>query len=143
MILQLQNNWCIVGLLCISFVGCSSVSDYRRAQILDSRLYGFSHAIRWAEFEKAQEYISMRKGQPKKLDLDYLKNIKVTKYQLLKQYAHKQTEAEIPETTTIYDIEYYFSSSNKIRYLRYEQLWWYDKVLDNWFLDSDLPQFVE
>ena len=122
--------------------GCGSVRDFRRSQIYDSRIFAFEQAIRWGEFEKAQAFVNMRKGKPKKLDLDYLSNIKVAKFKKIKEKQLLQDENEIvSEMHSVYEIEYYVVSVNVVKAFRYEQIWWYNPELDTWFGDNELPGF--
>lgn len=122
--------------------GCGQVRDFRRGNIFEARFEAYSAAIRWGEFEKAATFIKMREGKPRKPDLDYLKTIRVTRYELIEEKTpHKDEELGIIEAYMANNVEYYFVNSGRVKNFRYEQLWWYDVEADNWFMDGDLPDF--
>jgi len=141
--LKQQKHCCLLCLLCIGLVGCSSLLDFKQGNDFGSRVYSFSQAIRWSNFEKAQEYVRKREGHVQNPDFDYLKNIKVTKY----QSTNKRPEESFKEVTSniilVYEIEYFIKDTYKIKQLSYEQIWWYDTEAGNWFLNSDLPKFEQ
>ena len=143
MILKQLKIWLILQLMFTFMLqGCLGVTEFRRGNIYDSRVFAFLQDIRWGEYEKAQSFINMREGKPRKLNLEYLKNIRVTKLDKIKEmHTQKDEEEVISEMKSVYEIEYYVVSVNVVKTLRYEQLWWYDAELDTWFLDNDLPDF--
>ena len=142
--MQRQKHWCLLCLFCIGLVGCSFI-DFRRGNDFGSRVRSFSQAIRWSEFEKAQGYVRKRKreGHVQNPDFDYLKNIKVTKYQSTNKRPAESFEELTSDIILVYEIDYFIKDSYKIKQLSYEQLWWYDTEAGNWFLDSDLPKFEQ
>ena len=141
MILQRQKNWCLLCLLCLVFVGCSSVTDFNLGNKFESRVRLFSQAIRWSEFEKAQGYIRMRDDHPQNQYIDYKDKIKVTKYQTTNKSPQEHYDEQSSDIILVYEIDYFNENNYKIKHLRYEQVWWYDNSARNWFLDSDLPKF--
>ncbi len=141
MILQRLKNGCFLFLLCIALVGCYSIVDFNRGNKFEARVRNFSQAIRWSEFEIAMGYIRMRKNHPQELDLDFLNRIKVTKYQTTNKSPEENFDEQTSDIILVYEIDYYVDNSYKIKHLRYEQLWWYDDSVGNWYLDSDLPKF--
>ena len=142
-VLQRQKNWCLLCLLCIGLVGCSSFIDFRRSNDFGYRIGSYSQAIRWSEFEKAQGYVRMREGEVQIPDFDYLKNIKVTNYQSTNKRPAESFEELTSDIILVYEIDYFIKDSYKIKQLSYEQLWWYDIEAGNWFLDSGLPKFEQ
>jgi hypothetical protein len=137
-------KFCLPLLLVILVLlqGCASTIEFRRGNIYESRDFACYQAIRWGEFEKAQTFINMREGKPKALNLEFLKQIRVTKLRKINEEKTQVDEDEIvSEITSNYEIEYYFVSNNLIKTLRYQQVWWFDKETDIWFLDSNLPDF--
>jgi len=128
-------------LLTVILSACASVTEFRRGNIYEARVYQFSHDLRWGDYEKAYAYIKMRDRPPKPLDLDYLKQIRVTRYELIKEMPLASDEKGATEIQSLYEVDFYHRSNNIVKNFRYQQVWWYDKTLDNWFLDTDLPDF--
>ncbi|MCK5120961.1 MAG: hypothetical protein KAQ91_03215 [Methylococcales bacterium] len=136
-----QQRCYLFFLLCIGLVGCSSTIDFRGRNKFEPRIKAFAYAIRWSQFEDAQGFIRMRNNRPQQQSLDYLKQIKVTKYQPLKEARQENTDQQTPEILSTYTIDYYHKENYKMKHQSYQQLWWYDDTVGAWFLDSDLPKF--
>lgn len=121
---------------------CGSVSNFRRGNIYDSRVFAFEQAIRWGDYEKADSFVNRRTEEPKTLDLAYLEKIKVTKFRKIKETRAKMDiDDEVVEIHSVYDVEFYVDSINVLKTFRYPSVWWYHPERDTWFLDSDLPDF--
>lgn len=138
--MQQQRGYLFV-LLCVCLAGCSSTIDYRGRNKFEPRIKAFAHAIRWSQFEEAQTFIRKRDNRQPLHNLDYLKQVKVTKYEPLKEARQKNTDQQTLEILSTYTIDYYHKENYKIKHQHYQQLWWYDDTVKAWFLDSDLPQF--
>ncbi len=139
--MQRQKNWCLFCLLCIGLVGCSWLTDINREHKFETRTRLFSQAIRWSEFERAQEYIRTRDNRPLNPDLAYLNQIKITKYQNTNIVPQENLDAQNLDRILVYEIDYFVKDNYKMKHQRYEQLWWYDESAETWFLDSGLPRF--
>jgi len=120
---------------------CASLTEYRRKNLYEARVSRFSHDLRWGDYEKAATYIKMRDKQPKTLDLDYLKQIRITRYDLISEKPLASDEKVPTEIQSVYAVDFYDSSNNIVQTFRYQQVWWFDETLDNWFLDTNLPDF--
>ncbi|NOR69560.1 MAG: hypothetical protein GQ532_07670 [Methylomarinum sp.] len=136
-----QQRCYLFFLLCIGLVGCSSTIDYRGRNKFEPRIKAFAHTIRWSQFDDAQGFIRKRNNQIPNQDLDYLEQIKVTKYEPLAEQSQIVSDEQTLEKTTTYKIDFYHKANYKIKSQQYEQLWWYDDTVGAWFLDSDLPTF--
>ena len=141
LILQRQKNWCLLCLLCIGLVGCSWFTEMNRNHKFETRERLFSQAIRWSEFERAQEFIRTRNNRPQNPDFAYLNQIKVTKYQNTNIAPQENFDEQNLDIILVYEIDYFVKDSYKMKHQRYKQLWWYDESVENWFLDTDLPKF--
>ena len=141
--MQRQINWCLLCLLCISIVGCARLTTYNRGTKFENRVRLYSQAVRWSEFERAQGFIRMRKGHAQNQDLDAFNNIKVTKYQSTNKTPKENFDEQTSDIILVYEIDYFVEDNYKMKHVRYEQLWWYDETVENWFLDSDLPRFEQ
>jgi hypothetical protein len=85
----------------------------------------------------------MREGVPRQLDLDYLKEIRVTRYDVVRQIAVGDDLKDPREMLIDVAIDYYHDSTLRVESIKYQQLWWHDEVAEQWFLDSDLPDFKQ
>lgn len=128
-------------LLCISLAGCSSMIDFKSENTFKPRIRAFSKAIRWSQFEKAQTFIRLRNNRLSNPDQDYLKQIKVTRYEPLSELTMENKDSQVMDKMAIYTLEFYHKGNLKIERLQYKQIWWYDETIGTWFLDSELPTF--
>ena len=117
------------------------MTDYVRGTKFEDRVRLYSQAIRWSEFERAAGFIRMREGHAQRQDLDFFNKIKVTKYQSTNKTPKQNFDEQTSDIILVYEIDYFIDDDYKMKHLRYEQLWWYDETVGNWFLDTDLPRF--
>ncbi|MDD5033205.1 MAG: hypothetical protein PHE55_00475 [Methylococcaceae bacterium] len=122
----------ILILLGMLLQACSS--DFNLMK-MEETLNGYGSAIRWGAFEKAVDYqIPSRRS---KLDLAWLKNIRVTSYDTL--YRKEAKGSNIFEQTV--EIRYYNDLQGVEKTITDRQLWHYDDEKDQWSLESELPHF--
>ncbi len=124
--------------------GCAKIQARKRADLFKSTLDTYSAMIRWGNYKQAGAYIKMRDGEPQQPDLQYLKQIHVTRYDIVEQVAivdDQEEDKEPAEISVTSEIDYYHDSDPRVKSLDYQQLWWYDDKLKKWFLDGDLPGF--
>lgn len=137
-----------MGLLLLFFIlaasGCAKIQATRRADQFKSTLDSYSALLRWGKYKQAGNYINMREGVPRQPDLQYLKHIHVTRYDVVQQIATVDNEEEGKGPTEIAvaaEIDFYHDNDLRVKNIDYQQLWWYDDKLEKWYLDGDLPDF--
>ena len=102
---------------------------------LEDILNNYAAAIRWGEFEKAQEFQPPSKR--KRLDLAWLKNIHISSYEVL--YKKDEQENHILEQKV--QIRYFIENTAVEKTFIDQQVWRYDEEHDSLTLQSDLPTF--
>jgi len=129
---------CLLSLTIAALVaGCGGYQTRKRAESLDEATTNFETLLRWGEFEDAGKYAISRKGEPEKLDLKFLKHIRVTSYEITDQaMASDQSEAAVTAVIGFYDDE-----SAVLHTMHNKQIWWYDADAQHWFMDSGFPDF--
>ena len=135
-----HQKYCLFVLFFISLSGCSSIG-FREKNKFEARIQAFAHSLRWSQFEEAQSFIRLRNKQSPDQNIEYLKQIKITKYEPLSEIARNVPNQESSEITSTYTIDYYHMDNYIIKHHKYEQAWWYDDTVGTWFLDSELPKF--
>ena len=129
--------------MALTVVACAKVAATKRSNQFQKILKDYNASIRWGYYEKASAFINMRDGVPRKLDLDYLKEIRVTRYDIIRQIAIGDDLKDPREIAIDVDVDYYHDSTLRVKSIKYQQLWWYDEVAGQWFLDADLPDFKQ
>lgn len=122
------------ALLAALLAACSS-GPIHMAKI-DSAVQLYAGAIRFGEFEKAQEFVSPAKRS--RLDLAWLKNVHVSSYDIV--YRKEPMEgSNIYEMTA--EIRYFVEPDFVEKTLTDRQLWRYEPEGQKMILESGLPDF--
>jgi hypothetical protein len=117
--------------------GCATVKDLTYKKKFDDASKVYGNAIRWSEFETAQQFLRTGGADATTANLLHLNEFKVTSYEV------KQTKPleDILQVRQEAEIKYYKKGSLIEKTLRDLQLWEYDKDRKKWFLISGLPDF--
>ena len=121
--------------------GCYNIGVSKRNNQFEKTSNSYRIYLRWGEYEKAAAFIKMRKGKPQELNKDYLKEIHITRYEIINEYISVDEEKFPNEIVVDVDIDFYPESSLTVKNFKYQQVWWYDVAEERWFLDGDLPDF--
>ena len=122
------------ALLGLILSSCFSSGTIHGAKI-DDTLNRYGGAIRWGEFERAQEFQVPSKRT--RLDLDWLRTIHVSSYEVI--YKKEDLGGNIREQTA--KIRYFIEGTGLEKTLLDRQLWRYDEDVGNLMLETDLPVF--
>ena len=126
-----------ISLLCVLvLVGCATYDRYQQEDRFEDITEAYGNSIRWGKFAVANG-IRAKKGGEEEPDFEYLKNIKVTSYEL------KAVNVSNDGNTVQQDVEikYYKIEQYREKTTIDRQLWKYDAVAEGWFLHSELPDF--
>lgn len=120
-----------------SLGGCATKKKNETLRTFDetTRLYG--RLLRWREFEGAVNMIRHQDESSVEVNLDELKDLRVTDYEIKKVVMGEDLKTAEVEA----DISYYFETTNTVKKLRDTQSWWYLEEATKWFLDDDFPAF--
>ncbi len=127
----------VVLLISVALWGCATVERSGRVDSLNRTVKGFAALMLWEDFTTAQTFIGVREGTPKEVDFDYLENIQVTDYDILRISLNEEKN----EATVSVSISYYHEYLNRVSTVKQKQVWWYDEVEEGWLMDGELPDF--
>lgn len=126
-----------ISLLVLTLVGCLTVTeikDFSKMNKFAPTAESYAKAIQWSDFEAASFFAKSLKSKP---DLDKLKNVKVTSYEV-KRITHQREQLKVLQTI---DLSYYIKDQLREKSLRYQEVWEYDEIDGSWYLTSGLPEF--
>jgi hypothetical protein len=126
-----------VSLLCVLvLIGCATYDKHKQQESFEDITEVYGKAIRWGKFEVANDFRD-NKGNEEKPDFEYLKNIKVTSYELKAVNVSHDGNAVQQDV----EIEYYKIDQFIEKTITDGQLWKYNEEEGRWFLHSELPDF--
>jgi hypothetical protein len=126
-----------VSLLCImALAGCAPYARQQQRDRFEDITEAYGNAIRWGKYEVANGFRFREEGDENP-DFGYLKNIKVTSYEL------KAVNVSNDGNTVLQDVEIeYYKVDRLVEKTTIDhQLWKYDREMERWFLHSPLPDF--
>lgn len=123
-------------LVAMLLAGCGSVKAIKSENDLSDRIRGFENALRWSEFELAEAFRS-RSARESPTELDALQGVRVVG--LTTRELGVDTVTGRASFST--ELQYYREDTHRVRTVRYGHYWDYDEELEQWFLDSPLPDF--
>jgi len=126
--------WIIVIL---GLLGCAHVKYEKDLERLSDRQKLFMKAIRWQSYNTAATVIRFRNQARRLASLDSLDSIKVTSYDLISSVANE--EDKTAEAQVLF--EYIQENTWRSHKLIHKQVWWLDGETNQWYLDSDMPNF--
>ena len=127
----------IIFLMVFSASGCVTNQPSKTVTQLNDQVKLYGKLIRWRGYEQAASMIKKRSGTPEPLDRDLLKEIRVTKYEVLQIKVNEDQD----EAVVVATISYYHERVNAVNTIEDVQVWWHDEEAGAWFLDGDLPRF--
>lgn len=128
----------VVGLApMLSLGGCGVMKEDRRADALEAATSGYRQSIRWGYYAAAVGFL--HPDQRAKVDMEALKNIRVTSYETV------QPAVIQPDNTAVelVEIEYVLNDRQQVKSLGDRQQWRYDTDKSSWWLMSGLPRFAQ
>jgi len=126
-----------IFLLIMMIAGCANLSSKHQMNMFDQISRAFRSAIRWSDFETANNFIKDSQTESNTPDFRKLKNIKVTLYEV-KQIIPVNGKSKVRQ---IVEINYFKLDEMIEKTLVYDQLWEYDAADKRWYLKGGLPDF--
>ena len=124
--------------ICILLIpGCATIREYEQQESFDKTADAYSVALRWGNFEVANGFRTQKADDQYTPDYAYLKNIRVTYYEL-KAVTVSSDSTMVQQTV---EIKYYHIDELVEKELYDLQLWKYDSEEKKWRLHSKLPDF--
>ena len=132
---MIKHLYIFILVVCLS--ACASTQTKNKVEGLEESVKNYNIALRWAEYLDAQKYHVSKDGAKQNIDLDYLKNIRITGYTIQSKVLNDDvTEALINTEINYYNVEY-----GTLKKLMNEQKWWYEPESKRWFVESEFPSF--
>lgn len=121
-------------LFSVVLLNTACVSTMGKMQKLDDALWAYEGAIRWNEFEAANDFGADEKPR---LDSATLGSIKVTDYEIKSRRVSKE-DLEAKQTVVV---TYYVLSDMRQRTTVHNQQWTYNEDQKRWEVQPGLPEF--
>jgi hypothetical protein len=117
--------------------GCGRVKEDKMVATLYSATNGYRESIRWSYFDAAVGFLHPDVRED--LDLDTLKNIRITGYEVL------QPAVITPQQTAVQlvRVSYVIDDEQRLKNLADRQEWRWDEERAAWWLYSGLPKFAD
>ena len=126
----------ILAVSLVLVIGCASI-ERKQLDILEQRTDNYENALRWGNYEIARAFIKKSAADQLPVEIESLKQIRVTSYKLLDRNVFESKEAAEQKV----EIRFYNIDSLIEKTIIDNQTWILDKDLENWFLSSGLPDF--
>ena len=125
--------------LCVVFLlfGCASVFDSVKMNKFTDTSRSYGETLVWSRFETANLYRKPELAEKEKPDFEWLKNIKVTQYDIKELSVSEDSLRVVQEV----EIAYYHRDKMIVKTLRDQQVWEFDTRDRRWYLVTRLPEF--
>lgn len=94
--------------------------------------------MRWSDFNAAMAFVERREEAVDQIDLERLKDVRVTSYEIEDQYL----SVDKGEAYVTAKISFHLADSMTVETITDKQTWWYRKDQRRWLLDGSLPSFT-
>lgn len=124
--------------MALALAACAEMEANERASSLDTSSSAYAAALRWGQYLEAARFRLPRSGPVTIPDVEPLKHIRLTSYEVTDQTINADaTEARIEVV-----IDYYHDDIGRVDSLTQSQIWWYEPTEKRWFLETELPPFM-
>jgi len=121
----------------LTMTGCGRVKEDKMTALLDSAVNGYRQSIRWGYYPAAVGFLYPdERGD---VDLDKLKNIRVTSYEVVQPPVIDADKAAVQ----LVQIDYVLNDQQVLKSIADRQQWRYDEAQKTWWLHSGLPAFED
>ena len=121
---QKMSNLFLTLIAIILLTGCYNIGVSKRNNQYEKTTNSYRIYLRWGEYEKAAAFVKMRKGIPRESDLDYLQEIRITRYEIINEFINVDEEEYPKEIVVDLDIDLYSEMTRTVKNGRYQQVWW-------------------
>lgn len=125
----------LAGLWLMAGGGCATMEARGGARVFDDTVETYVKLLRWGSFEEAASFHAPRHGDLDPIDLDRLKEIRVTSLDIKDKVLNPDGDAGEVRFT----IEFYNDYEGVVGSLNVHQAWWYDEQAHAWRVDGQLP----
>jgi len=132
-----QLGFVLIVMAALLLSSCASMEKNNKMDGLKFTSLHYAKALRWGDYPGAMKMTQLPDGKVDDVDLEYLKNIKVTGYDVSPAAFN---EDQTIGYTRLY-LEYYNEFVNSVHTLTVDQTWKYDEELTQWFCETPMPKF--
>ena len=134
----MRKNILLLHVMLLFLIACNASPVKRqRFEEFDTALTHYNVSLRWAMYREALEFHRDRDGKIPEPDLDALKAIRVTGYQVTERIVSEDlTEAEVSS-----EFSYYHDDYGKVKKEIFKHIWWYEPEAKRWYNASGFPEF--
>ena len=133
----------IFMILCvISISGCGTLDAKNQADKLERSLTQYGAALRGGRHREAISFHIARDGKTAEVDLGHLEKFGVTSFDIFSKEVVPSSEKDgINEAVIVAEMSYFHKEQGTIRKLQLNQIWWYNKDIKRWLVETDFPEF--
>ena len=135
-LLRVVQAFVLVLIIAVVLIGCATISEQSRMTKFEKTSERYKELVLLSEFEAAYKF-GDTENMTEDVNLDSLKNIKVTDY-ALKSYHISNDKLEINQSV---EMEYHWLDAYRVRTILDKQIWKYDEEKETWVLKTGLPRF--
>lgn len=135
-VLRLAQAFVRIFVITVVLFGCATIAEQSIMTKFEKISERYKDLVLLSEFEAASMFVD-KGGLTEDLNLDALKNVKVTDYSL-KSYDISNDRLEIKQSV---EMEYHWLNVYKVRTILDKQIWKYDEEKETWVLQTGLPRF--
>jgi uncharacterized protein YceK len=133
-----KRIWLVLFIVAtLALGGCAHVEKTSKSDGLKSASLRYAKGLRWGDYEGAMALTRLPDGKVDPVDIKYLKNIKVTHYDVSPAIL---SESQEEGYVTLY-LDYYHELRNSVHQITVPQTWRYDEEDKRWYCETPMPEF--
>jgi hypothetical protein len=126
----------------ISISGCETLDAKNQLDRLERSLTQYGAALRWGRHREAISFHVARDGKTAEVNLDHLEKFGVTSFNVVSKVFVPSSEKDgTNEAVIVAEMSYFHKEQGTIRKLKLNQIWWYNKEIKRWLVETDFPEF--
>ena len=122
-------------MIIVMLAGCSGINQNMKMKDFVRTAEGYSKAISWSEFEVAAQFGKSEESDDLLQDLEKLEGVRITDY-TIKNFYTRDNDNTVEQ---IVEIKYYRTNEMLHKKKLIKEMWHYDQVEKQWYIDSRLP----
>ena len=126
----------LVLLIIFGLISCTTLSVKARMEKFGRIAEAYEFSLLNSDYLMAARFIEPS-AQQEPFNESYYKNIKIVEYKI----THMEVSDDRYRVTQDVELQYFLLNNNRLRTIRYHQLWRYNEAQAVWLLYSSLPKF--
>ena len=121
--------------IAILLVSCNTFKTRENVAALDDAITYYNVALRWGMYKTAYSYHYSQEGIQPPAKLEKLAEISVTGVKVTEKTINQEHNEAYVEII----VTYFYKTEGNIKELKLNQKWWFNKELEQWFVDYPFP----